>query len=135
MNPELKQEWLQALRSEKFEQGQGALKRTLSENKFSYCCLGVLGEICVQKGLAAWHEVRDGSDVTQYLVAVDKDGRIIGNGSGGFLPAALADVVGLNSISGRLPIMADVEFQALSDLNDLAELNFKQIADLIEKYL
>ena len=40
MNKEWKQKWVEALRSGKYEQGQGTLK---SNNK--YCCLGVLYDI------------------------------------------------------------------------------------------
>jgi hypothetical protein len=40
MNPIVKKKWLNALRSGKFKQGQGALK-----NSEGHCCLGVLCEI------------------------------------------------------------------------------------------
>lgn len=40
MNPEVKVRWLEALRSGKFKQGNGALC-----NEGGYCCLGVLCEI------------------------------------------------------------------------------------------
>lgn len=45
MNPELKEKWLEALRSGKYEQGQG---RLACEGHF--CCLGVLVEVA-----QAWH--------------------------------------------------------------------------------
>lgn len=52
MNQEIKQKWLKALRSGEYKQGAGGLKRIHSSNNpsgkntFSYCCLGVLSEIC-----------------------------------------------------------------------------------------
>lgn len=48
MNKELKIEWLAALRSGEFEQGQGYLRQG---NK--YCCLGVLCELTARKGLSS----------------------------------------------------------------------------------
>lgn len=49
MNPELKQKWLEALRSGKYMQGIGALCVN-DYGKQKYCCLGVLAEVaCVEK--------------------------------------------------------------------------------------
>lgn len=44
MNPELKKEWVSALRSGKFAQVQGKLKNRVNGG-YGYCCLGVLCEI------------------------------------------------------------------------------------------
>lgn len=42
----MKKKWLEALRSGKYEQGEGYLRRGLSENDHGcYCCLGVLYEV------------------------------------------------------------------------------------------
>lgn len=40
LNPDVKQRWIEALRSGKYEQGQGRLR-----DGDRYCCLGVLCEI------------------------------------------------------------------------------------------
>jgi hypothetical protein len=45
MDPDVKQRWVQALRSGEFVQGTGALRTPLPEGGFAYCCLGVLCEI------------------------------------------------------------------------------------------
>jgi hypothetical protein len=42
MNKELKQAWIDALRSGKYTQGQGLLKKRTDD---IYCCLGVLCEV------------------------------------------------------------------------------------------
>jgi hypothetical protein len=42
LNPEIKQKWCSALRSGKYEQGQGLLH---DPNDNTYCCLGVLREL------------------------------------------------------------------------------------------
>jgi len=41
MNLEIKQKWLEALRSGRYAQGQGILRNTNNE----YCCLGVLCDL------------------------------------------------------------------------------------------
>ncbi len=41
MDPELKQKWLDALRSGKYKQGEGQLRNVQDE----FCCLGVLADI------------------------------------------------------------------------------------------
>lgn len=42
---QLKNKWIKALRSGKFKQGNGILKRKNYKNDYEYCCLGVLAEI------------------------------------------------------------------------------------------
>lgn len=44
---QLKNKWVKALRSGKYTQAKGVLKRRLpGNNKYAHCCLGVLGELC-----------------------------------------------------------------------------------------
>jgi len=46
LTKKLKQKWIEALRSGKYAQGKGQLKREVSKNtKFNYCFLGVLEAI------------------------------------------------------------------------------------------
>lgn len=53
MAADLKEKWLEALRSRKFKQGKGALKEIDPDTKkASHCCLGVLHEINSGK----WHK-------------------------------------------------------------------------------
>lgn len=51
MDLELKTEWKDALKSGKYYQGFKVLKRY-----DCFCALGVLGDICVRKGLAHWDD-------------------------------------------------------------------------------
>lgn len=41
---EIKQKWLEELRSGKHQQGVGTLKSVEADGSFAYCCLGVLQE-------------------------------------------------------------------------------------------
>lgn len=50
MNPEIKQLWVDALRSGDYEQGKGAL---VMGNK--YCCLGVLCDLAIKAGVPITH--------------------------------------------------------------------------------
>jgi hypothetical protein len=45
MNAQVKAEWVAALRSGKYQQGKGALKRKKRNGVIHHCCLGVLLEV------------------------------------------------------------------------------------------
>ena len=65
MNPEIKKQWLEALRSGKYEQGEGQLQyidrenfRDLTSkiNSQSFCCLGVLCDLHSKATDTKWEE-------------------------------------------------------------------------------
>lgn len=45
MKPEIKEKWLEALRSGRYTQARENLKKVDAQGRTSYCCLGVLSEI------------------------------------------------------------------------------------------
>lgn len=52
----LKKQWIKALKSGDYPKGSGHLKAKEEVNgkqQYTYCCLGVLGEICGVKGLTS----------------------------------------------------------------------------------
>lgn len=49
MNEEVKQVWLEALESGRYEQGQAELRQ-----RNRYCCLGVLCDIAKEHGIGDW---------------------------------------------------------------------------------
>jgi hypothetical protein len=51
MNEEIKEQWVNALRSGEYTQGTGRLA-TIRPDHIEYCCLGVLCELAVKNGLA-----------------------------------------------------------------------------------
>lgn len=55
MNPEIKAQWVTALRSGEYKQGRGNL-RWISAKGSTYCCLGVLSDLAVKAGIACWSE-------------------------------------------------------------------------------
>jgi hypothetical protein len=119
--PEIKSNWLTALRSGNYKQGSGYL-HTESDH---YCCLGVLCEVMGLKG-----EFVPGSEKRL-------KGHYVYDGSyPGALPQSVRDVTGLDDF-GTLP--TTVRYRD-TNCNDLANLNdngatFLEIAGIIEKQL
>lgn len=126
MNPEVKQKWIAALRSGKYEQGSEKL-RSVS----GYCCLGVLCDIYAQEHNAQW-EFR-GNEETNLQ---PKDYWYFGEQSE-FLPESVREWAELNLYNPILRVEADEMFEVneeVSTLNDEG-YSFSTIADLIEAQL
>ena len=51
LKPEIKVRWRAALESQKYLQSKGKLKSVKG-----FCCLGVLGDLAVEDGVASWNE-------------------------------------------------------------------------------
>ena len=101
MNPEIKQRWVEALRSGKYEQGRGVL-REFRDGKFHYCCLGVLCD----------------------LVAPDDWDREWHRNSIGFPAQEITDEVGLSKHqAGILADMNDRHQYTFSQIADYIEEN------------
>lgn len=111
MNPEVKQRWLDALRSGKYKQGKRYLRAASKQNhdSYAYCCLGVLCDLMNPKG---WR----GSLFTWSSPADQKIG---------YLPDSLGRELGLPH-----------ELQcSLAQMNDSDEADFNEIAEWIEANL
>lgn len=128
MKPAIKALWLQALRSGKYEQGQGYL-HTNKGGEHQYCCLGVLCEIAVELDptlLPVWRDVREVSY----------------GGQTQFLPITISEWAGLEGDSPEIfePVEPYEDYDdeyishALADLNDNGN-DFAFIANMIERYL
>ncbi len=98
--------WVEALRSGKYQQGDGVLR---SDGKF--CCLGVACDI---SGLGEWI-VEDGNDRYEF------DGDIRSGG----IPRAMLGYFGLKETMGEYGLTS------LADQNDNGK-PFTEIADIIE---
>ncbi len=115
MNPDIKAQWVEALRSGEFKQGKGVLQR--SDGKF--CCLGVLCELAARAGVIESPTIFDGS----YIYASE----------GAYLPIEVSTWAGLSdNYSPRNPRIANIV--SLAKRNDEG-LPFSEIADLIEGQL
>ncbi|KGM36164.1 hypothetical protein [Inquilinus limosus] len=116
--------WVAALRSDAYQQSQGALRDVnYHTEKSSFCCLGVACDVFLKlEGRGEW-------DCDDYFVVGDYD-------SSTALPDPVAEWLGLSSSLGRLTEEIDYNSirvaRDLTDLNDSAKYSFGDIADLIE---
>jgi hypothetical protein len=146
MKAEIKAEWLAALRSGKYQQTVGRLRRSDSCAPAGYCCLGVLCDIVAPRVRGEWvvgapdNARGDDFKVTypEWLTGI----------SDTELPAPMVAMLGLNNQSPFVllpddhPLLKDARlteiFRGDPGRASLAQLNdrgftFAEIADLIEE--
>jgi hypothetical protein len=128
MNQEIKQEWVTALRSGDYKQGQTRLRRRADDDMYpnGYCCLGVLCELAVQHEVIPAAELSETRDYYVY----DKDGPDAGNGA--YLPVRVREWAELG-LSAPMVLLPGTSKADLADLND-SGFTFSQIADVIENF-
>lgn len=128
MDKRIKALWLDALRSGEYEQTKGVLTRVNRDGEKSYCCLGVLCDVAVKDGFL------DIETTTKAMGHVDY---IAYNNFDTILPPSVQEWAGLFTETGGLPgrIVDDEDdtYGTLTELNDHAEYDFNQIADVIEQ--
>jgi hypothetical protein len=129
MNSKIKEAWVNALRSDKYEQGSERL-RSVS----GYCCLGVLCDIYAQEHNTEW-EFR-GNEETN-LQPMDY---WYYEGESEFLPESVMDWAELKTNNPSLQVDVDDGEDSWNYNDDVSNLNdsgytFSQIADLIEAQL
>jgi hypothetical protein len=139
MNPEIKQKWVDALRSGEYQQGRNSLR-----NGNGFCCLGVLCDLYSKENNKSWtrydadqevyvpfDELRDKvEDLYDYLHM---------DGEPELLPQSVMNWAGLDIGSPEVEVNDEPDgfgslTRELADLNDNRE-TFATIADLIEKSL
>lgn len=118
MNPEIKADWLTALRSGAYKQGRGFLKYSAGDGA-RYCCLGVLCELAAKAGIIEGSE-DDGDDVHRF------------QGQTSYLPSEVAQWADIH-YQGK--IYRDSEGRVKVDLADLNDykMDFYDIAEVIEE--
>lgn len=124
MNPDIKKQWVEALRSGEYKQGRNAL-RTGDD----YCCLGVLTDLAVRAGIGSWSKV---SFATYSIFEFVETGDLEELKWGGVLPPAVCIWAGIEQTSN--PTLTDEGYQA-TVLNDVDRWDFNKIADAIEAKL
>ena len=128
MNPEVKQKWIGALRSGKYEQGSEKL-RSVS----GYCCLGVLCDLYVKENNKEWNfngYDEDGDETNPHPMDY-----WCFDGEYEFLPQSVMDWAKLYLRNPILRVDDNDEMfefnEEVSTLNDEG-YSFSEIADLIE---
>jgi hypothetical protein len=112
---EIKDKWVRALLSGDYSQTEGTLRRGNT-----FCCLGVLCDLAEREGV-----------VQRYTIG--SHSRYGKDGVEGSLPTEVMEWAGLTKSDPDVPFRKIRS--SLTNLNDNQELNFEQIADLIEKWL
>jgi hypothetical protein len=130
MNPEIKALWVQWLHDNADKQGIGAL------NGEGFCCMGGLCELALNAGIVDRH-FKDGN------AHYGPVGSVVPFGPGWadlLLPAVVSEWAGLGLVDNPVVMAGAADDSepvqaALTELNDEWQLNFHQIADLIEEQL
>ena len=149
MNNELRNLWVEALRSGKYKQGKGRLR-----DGDTYCCLGVLCDLVAADNSDAyeWQEIEEDDPYwhKQELGDPENPYKILDHFDNDYqefdLPTAIVSAIGLHSENGDFEVpevidkdrlgslekhMYGPDFASLQVLNDKG-WTFAQIADLLE---
>jgi hypothetical protein len=123
MKEQIKQRWVEALRSGKYEQDRGVLRSTQTDG---FCCLGVLCDLYIQ----------DHPDV-QWEQDLE-NGRFVLYGETGVLPSNVVTWAGLTDTNPEVKVPDDDDTGycggSLAGLNDMGH-SFEKIAQVIEEQL
>ena len=112
MNQDIKQRWVDALRSGEYQQGRGCLHD--SKNN-SFCCLGVLTDLYIKEHDKEWHKPGRCTELTFER-------------NGGALPPSVITWAGL---SNRNPCVGGDRIAGHND----GGMPFDELAQLIEEHL
>jgi hypothetical protein len=122
MKPNIKQQWLDALRSGKYDQGKGCLQ----DSRGRFCCLGVLTDLYSEEKNIPWHQYA-GIDIDRFGIHAFP---IAGQNSAeeNYLTPSVQDWADENNTLARMTQVT------LSEMNDNGS-TFSEIANWIEKNL
>lgn len=113
MDDKLKKKWIDALRSGKYKQTTGALRRQ-SDNEVGYCCLGVLCEVAGLERIGNYYSSR------HFRM------------EGSITDTSLQREWGLDKKVVHLGENAELQDKLVA-LNDDSEKSFEQIANYLER--
>jgi len=121
MNKEIADKWCERLRSGKFKQGRGSLKRFgKNDGIITYCCLGVLADMAVEEGVIEEPNLKDN------LYFYDNNVYAV------LLPPVVQNWAGLKTCEGKISSLNTSVGASLAYFNDKG-ISFNDIAVLIEK--
>jgi hypothetical protein len=115
MNPAVKAQWLEALRSGEYEQGYEVLRTADG----CFCTWGVLCDLAMKNG------------VPLAIETYPMDSCVTYGGEAYRAPQAVKEWAGIK----RVPELGRDEYLTISYLNDERRMSFPEIADLIEEHL
>jgi hypothetical protein len=115
MKDDVKKKWVAALRSGKYKQGCGALRRN-----DEYCCLGVLCDVYRKETGKRWVRQKGHEEFAIHQ-------------STGGLPTRVREWAGLDQ--ARIDLDWDGKNESVVLLNDVYRVPFEKLADAIEEQL
>lgn len=121
MNPEVKEAWIQALRSGDYVQGQYHLRQQVpgdDQEEDRYCCLGVLCDLALKEGVLKPQDV---------FISAHFTGSYVYGGTTSFPPPKVRQWAGIAP--------GNDDIGKLSDMNDSYMKSFDDISDYIEREL
>jgi hypothetical protein len=124
MKKQVKEQWVAALRSREYRQGQGAL-HVVSDEGDRFCCLGVLCDLAVKAGV----EVRLGSGVI--ILDGIRYNTVRYDNEGAYPPVSVQE---WSDLERRERVVSREAMTRLASLNDSGR-TFEEIADYIEEHL
>jgi hypothetical protein len=131
MKQNVMKKWVKALRSGKFKQGQGTLKKFNKQGQAQHCCLGVLCELYNET-----MKKNNKKTLPEKVCDNDSDfsyGYSRFGGKKEDLPKEVKDWSGISNSMGAFTTDNPIHDQYnLADLNDTGR-KFKTIANIIEK--
>ena len=117
MNEQIKNDWVNALRSGKYKKCRGLLRKSVNE----FCTLGVLCDLYAKSNNKTWRRLKNtGFDGASYSIL----------DSSRLLPEKIQDWAGI-----KRTLIDEYEGNydmTLMDFNDTLDFTFEEMADLIE---
>lgn len=132
MKKEVAKKWIKALRSGKYKQGKGYLKKFNDKGEPRHCCLGVLCELYNDTMKKNHKKTLETRRITKYDSLDGDQEVVIFNGFDTLLPIKVRRWADIKDGLGLFNFNAETETECLADLNDRGK-KFKTIADIIEK--
>jgi hypothetical protein len=133
MHKNIKEKWVNALRSGKYRKGRNRLCAISKNGNKSWCCLGVLCDLYIAENPGDLKSTIQFDGWTRKDV-VDYDGGF-GLTTMAILPNKVAGWAGIASRNGQFINQRTSQDTCLAELNDCtkSKRSFKRIADIIEK--
>lgn len=135
LKPEIKVRWIAALLSKLYVQGTRVLK-----GNGCHCCIGVLGDLAVQDGVALWDPILESLIDPKGIGCPANHGLPEWLAEWAFKEEYLEEAEGLGEIEFNLPadceVLQKLQYyqRSLTGANDIAELDFEAISKLIDEF-
>jgi hypothetical protein len=138
MKIDIAKQWIDALKSGTYQQGQGKLHATDINGACMYCCLGVLCDLYMQQNpdeLDVKVVTRKSDDFLQHtqMLSIGEDSITVYDNDSLVLPLRVREWAGMNDALGRFTNASHAQ-DSLAELNDHG-MSFDRLADVIDVHV